>query len=87
MTKYGDYRPAFVTQRDGSSLANSNCRMASISMGLAYDASPQGSKTSTGKEMRTYTDDQSGGNQFGRRETGLGPRLRRGAAGHGREYV
>ena len=65
MTKYGDYRPAFVTQRDGSSLANSNCRMASISMGLAYDASPQGSKTSTGKEMRTYTDDQSGGTDSG----------------------
>ena len=65
MTLYGDYRPAFVTQRDGSSLANSNCRMASIAMGLAYDASPQGSKTSTGAKMRSHQDDQSGGTDSG----------------------
>jgi hypothetical protein len=65
MTKFGDYRPAFVTQRDGSALANSNCRMASIAMGLAYEASPQGSQTSTGSKMRSYTDDQSGGTDSG----------------------
>jgi hypothetical protein len=62
MTIYGSgYRPKFVTQRDGSALANSNCRCASIAMGLAYDADPQGSKTSTGSKMRSYMDDQSGG--------------------------
>jgi len=65
VTLYGAYRPAFVTQRDGSPLANSNCRMASIAMGLAYDASPQGSKTATAAKMRSYTDDQSGGTDSG----------------------
>ena len=60
MTKYGSgYRPAFVTQRDGSSLANSNCRMASIAMGLDYQTA--GAETATAAAMRTYTDDQSGG--------------------------
>lgn len=57
------YRPGFVTQRDGSSLANSNCRMASIAMGL--DLETLGEQTSTGKKMRSYTDDQSGGTDSG----------------------
>jgi hypothetical protein len=54
-----DYRPAPVTQRDGSKLANSNCRMASIATGLDFDT--LGKKKSTGAKMRTYTYDQSGG--------------------------
>lgn len=57
------YRPEFVTQRDGSALANSNCRMASIAMGL--DLETVGGKTSTGSKMRSYTDDQSGGTDSG----------------------
>lgn len=56
-------RPNFVTQRDGSSLANSNCRMASICMGLDYHTG--GSKTATASKMRTYTSDQSGGTDSG----------------------
>lgn len=63
MTLYGGDRPAFVTQRDGSALASSNCRMASIAMGLDYET--QGAETSTGAKMRTYTDDQSGGTDSG----------------------
>jgi hypothetical protein len=57
------YRPAPITQRDGSSLANSNCRMASIATGLDYDT--RGAKRSTGSKMRTYTSDQSGGTDSG----------------------
>ena len=57
------YRPGFVTQRDGSALANSNCRMASIAMGLDYQT--LGGQTSTGSKMRSYTDDQSGGTDSG----------------------
>jgi len=56
-------RPKFVSQRDGSALANSNCRMASICMGL--DHHTRGMKTSTGGKMRSYTDDQSGGTDSG----------------------
>lgn len=53
------YRPTPITQRDGSALANSNCRMASIATGLDYDT--HGGKKSSGAKMRTYTTDQSGG--------------------------
>ena len=63
MTLYGGDRPTFVTQRDGSPLASSNCRMASAAMGLDYET--QGRETSTGAEMRSYTDDQSGGTDSG----------------------
>jgi hypothetical protein len=57
------YTPKPVTQRDGSKLASSNCRMASICTGLDYDT--RGGKTSTGGRMRTYTTDQSGGTDSG----------------------
>lgn len=53
------YRAKPITQRDGSSLANSNCRMASGATGLDYDT--LGAETSTGSKMRSYTSDQSGG--------------------------
>lgn len=53
------YRAAPVTQRDGSALANSNCRMAAIATGLDYET--LGGETSTGAKMRSYQDDQSGG--------------------------
>lgn len=56
-------RPVPITQRDGSSLQYSNCRMASIATGLDYDTA--GGKTSTGAKMRSYTDDQSGGTDSG----------------------
>lgn len=58
-----DYRAAPVTQRDGSKLANSNCRMASISTGLDFDT--LGKKKSTGARMRTFTTDQDGGTDSG----------------------
>jgi hypothetical protein len=57
------YRAAPVTQRDGSPLASSNCRMASIATGLDFETF--GSKTSTGAKMRSYTDDQTGGTDSG----------------------
>jgi hypothetical protein len=57
------YRAKPVTQRDGSPLAASNCRMASICTGLDFDT--LGKKTSTGAKMRSYTDDQSGGTDSG----------------------
>jgi hypothetical protein len=57
------YRPAPVTQRDGSPLASSNCRMASIATGLDYETG--GAKRSTGAAMRTHTADQSGGTDSG----------------------
>jgi hypothetical protein len=53
------YEPKPVTQRDGSELASSNCRMASIAAGLAYHT--RGGETSSGAAMRSYTSDQSGG--------------------------
>lgn len=56
-------RPAFVTQRDGSALANSNCRMASIAMGLDYHTG--GDEQPDAAEMRSYTSDQSGGTDSG----------------------
>ena len=54
-------RPAFVTQRDGSPLASSNCRMASIACGLQLESG----QTSTGAKMRSFTSDQSGGTDSG----------------------
>ena len=59
-----DYRPAFVTQRDGSSLANSNCRMGSVSMGI--DLESRGEVLApTASKMRSHTSDQSGGTDSG----------------------
>jgi hypothetical protein len=58
-----DYRAAPVTQRDGSKLANSNCRMASISTGLDFDT--LGAKKSTGAKMRAKQSDQEGGTDSG----------------------
>lgn len=57
------YRPLPVSQRDGTPLANSNCRMASIATGLDYHT--QGAQTSTGSEMRARQSDQSGGTDSG----------------------
>lgn len=57
------YRAKAITQRDGSKLANSNCRIASICTGLDFDT--LGKKTSTGGKMRTYTSDQAGGTDSG----------------------
>jgi hypothetical protein len=57
------YKPAPVSQRDGSALANSNCRMASIATGIDYHT--QGATTSSGSRMRSYTSDQSGGTDSG----------------------
>lgn len=53
------YTPTPISQRDGSALASSNCRMASIATGIDYDT--KGAKRSTGKAMRSYCDDQQGG--------------------------
>jgi hypothetical protein len=58
-----DYRPAPVTQRDGSKLQNSNCRMASIATGLDFDT--LGAKKSTGARMRAHQSDQEGGTDSG----------------------
>lgn len=57
------YRAKAITQRDGSKLANSNCRMASIACGLDFDT--LGRKKSTGGTMRTFTADQLGGTDSG----------------------
>ena len=57
------YTPVPISQRDGSSLASSNCRMASIATGLDYHT--KGRDKSTGSKMRTYTSDQSGGTDSG----------------------
>jgi hypothetical protein len=56
-------RPAPLTQRDGSALANSNCRMTAIAVGIDYETA--GDETSTGSRMRSYQDDQSGGTDSG----------------------
>lgn len=53
------YRATPISQRDGSALANSNCRMASAATGLDFDTT--GAKTSTGSKMRSYTTDRIGG--------------------------
>jgi len=57
------YRAAPVTQRDGSALANSNCRMASIATGLDHESG--GLQTSNGATMRARQSDQSGGTDSG----------------------
>jgi hypothetical protein len=57
------YRAQPVTQRDGSALANSNCRLASIAAGLDYHT--LGAQTSTGAEMHARQSDQSGGTDSG----------------------
>lgn len=57
------YRAKAITQRDGTKLANQNCRMASIACGLDFDT--LGAKKSTGGKMRTFTADQSGGTDSG----------------------
>jgi hypothetical protein len=59
MTQTPKRRPKAVTQRDGSSLQNANCRMASISTGLDFHT--VGARTATAGKMRTYTSDQTGG--------------------------
>jgi hypothetical protein len=53
------YRAKAITQRDGSPLQNSNCLMAAAAVGLDYHT--LGGKTSTGKQMRAYSGDLSGG--------------------------
>jgi hypothetical protein len=57
------YRAAPISQRDGSALANSNCRMAAISTGI--DHHTLGAIASTGAEMRSRQDDQAGGTDSG----------------------
>ena len=57
------YRAAPITQRDGSPLANSNCRMAAVATGIDYHTA--GAITSTGAEMRTRQSDQVGGTDSG----------------------
>ena len=57
------YRAVPISQRDGSALASSNCRMASIACGLDYESA--GIQTSTGAEMRARQSDQSGGTDSG----------------------
>jgi hypothetical protein len=57
------YRAIAVSQRDGSALANSNCRMASIACGLDYESA--GIQTSSGADMRARQSDQSGGTDSG----------------------
>ena len=53
------YRAAPVTQRDGSALQYSNCRMASIATGIDYQT--LGGTTSTGAKMRARQSDKEGG--------------------------
>ena len=57
------YRAAPVTQRDGSKLQYSNCRMASISTGLDFHTT--GKELTTGAVMRSVQDDQDGGTDSG----------------------
>ena len=57
------YRAAPVTQRDGSPLANSNCRMASVATGIDFETG--GATTSSGATMRARCSDQSGGTDSG----------------------
>jgi hypothetical protein len=57
------YRAVPISQRDGTALANSNCRMASIATGIDYHTG--GALTSTGSEMRARQSDQSGGTDSG----------------------
>jgi hypothetical protein len=55
----GFYRAVNVTQKDGSKLQWSNCRMAAIATMLDFHT--EGAKKSTGAKMRSYQDDQVGG--------------------------
>lgn len=57
------YRAVPITQRDGSDLASSNCRMASIATGIDFET--RGATTSTGSAMRARQSDQSGGTDSG----------------------
>ena len=57
------YRVAPVTQRDGSELASSNCRLASAACGIDYHS--KGAILSNGAEMRARQSDQSGGTDSG----------------------
>jgi hypothetical protein len=57
------YRATPVTQRDGSPLASSNCRLASAACGIDYHT--QGATTSSGADMRARQSDQSGGTDSG----------------------
>ena len=57
------YRAVPITQRDGSALANSNCRMAAGATVIDFDT--LGETTSTGAEMRARQGDQSGGTDSG----------------------
>jgi hypothetical protein len=59
MTQTPKRRPKPVSQRDGTTLQNSNCRMASVSTSLDFHTT--GLRTSTAGKMRSYTSDQSGG--------------------------
>jgi len=57
------YRAQAISQRDGSPLANSNCRMAAIATGIDFHT--RGSILSTGAEMRSRQSDQVGGTDSG----------------------
>jgi hypothetical protein len=57
------YRAVPITQRDGSPLANSNCRMAAVATGIDFHT--RGSILSTGAEMRSRQSDQVGGTDSG----------------------
>jgi hypothetical protein len=57
------YRAIAVSQRDGSALANSNCRMASIATGIDYHT--RGEILSSGWDMRIRQSDQQGGTDSG----------------------
>ena len=57
------YRAAPVTQRDGSALANSNCRMAACA--CVIDFHTLAAVISTGSEMRERQSDQVGGTDSG----------------------
>ena len=57
------YRAAPITQRDGSPLASSNCRMAAVASGIDHHS--LGAITSTGAEMRSRQSDQVGGTDSG----------------------
>ncbi len=57
------YRAKEITQHDGSSLENANCRMAAGATGIDYHTG--GRVTSTGAAMRSRQGDQSGGTDSG----------------------
>lgn len=57
------YRATAITQRDGSTFANSNCRMAGAAVGIDFHT--LGGIRSSGADMRSRQDDQSGGTDSG----------------------